>query len=35
MKAYGSKIDDMFQQQRSNEISNEINRMIQSFANEK
>jgi len=28
MKAYGSKIDDMFQQQRSDEISNEINRMI-------
>jgi hypothetical protein len=35
MKAYGNAMDDMFRKQHSNEISNEINRMIQSFTNEK
>ncbi|CAF2312569.1 unnamed protein product [Rotaria sp. Silwood2] len=34
VKVYGNTMDDMFQKQRSNEINNEINRMIQSFTNE-
>jgi hypothetical protein len=35
MKAYGDTMDDMLQRQRSYDINNEINKMIQSFTNEK
>jgi hypothetical protein len=35
MKVYGNTMDDMFRKQHSNDISNEINRMIQSLTNEK
>jgi len=35
MKAYGNAMDDMLQRQRSYDINNEINKMIQSFTNEK
>ncbi|CAF0725176.1 unnamed protein product [Rotaria sp. Silwood1] len=35
IKVYGNTMDDMFQKQRTNDLNNEINRMIQSFTNEK
>jgi len=34
MRAYGNSMDQMLQKQRSNDISNEINKMIQSFTND-
>jgi hypothetical protein len=35
VKAYGMTMNDMLRKQQSNEINNEINRMIQSLTNEK
>jgi hypothetical protein len=35
VKVYGMTMDDMLRKQQSNEINNEINRMIQSLTNEK
>ena len=33
MKVYGTAMNDMVQQQHSSDISNEINKMIQTFTN--
>jgi hypothetical protein len=35
VEAYENTMDDMFQRQPANDISNEINQMIQSFTNQK
>jgi hypothetical protein len=35
MKVYGPSMDEMIRKEHSNDISNEINRMIQSLTNEK
>ncbi|CAF1215248.1 unnamed protein product [Rotaria sordida] len=35
VKVYGNSADSIYQKQRYNEINNEINRMIQSFTNDK
>ncbi len=35
MRAYGITMDDMVRRQQSNEMSKEINRMINSLINEK